>query len=245
MFGVIRNQQDEKLDYGYHEGEAGSKDLVLIGHGVTGNKDRPFVVALAEGLAASGVAALRFSFAGNGASEGRFEDCTISKEVDDLGAIMDATAQRRIVYVGHSMGGAVGVIRASQDDRIQFLVSLAGMVDTQAFAMREFGEVQPGAGFMWDDEECPLSREYMADMARIGSVVDRASRIKVPWLLIHGDEDDVVPPHESKDIFERANEPKELFPISGSNHVFQGEAGKVMVTKAVEWIGQRLGFAQK
>jgi len=30
-----------------------------------------------------------------------------------------------VCYVGHSMGGAVGVLRASRDQRIKFLVSLA------------------------------------------------------------------------------------------------------------------------
>ena len=111
----IRNVQGERLDYSYHEGNGNSQDLVVIGHGVTGNKDRPFVVALAEGLAQSGVSALRVSFSGNGNSEGRFEDATISKEVGALGSVLAALEGSRVVYVGHSMGGAVGVIRSSED----------------------------------------------------------------------------------------------------------------------------------
>ena len=92
MFGDIANSEGERLDYSFHEGSAGSRDVVVIGHGVTGNKDRPFVIALAEGLAAAGINALRFSFAGNGDSGGRFVDATISKEVEDLGSVMDALA---------------------------------------------------------------------------------------------------------------------------------------------------------
>ena len=88
MFGEIKNRHGERLDYTFHEGKEGSKSIVVIGHGVTGNKDRPFVVALGEGLAAAGFPALRFSFSGNGASEGKFTDSTISKEVDDLGAVL-------------------------------------------------------------------------------------------------------------------------------------------------------------
>ena len=57
----------------------------MIGHGVTGHKDRPFLIALAEGLAAAGLAALRLSFSGNAGSEGRFVDATITKEVPDVG----------------------------------------------------------------------------------------------------------------------------------------------------------------
>jgi pimeloyl-ACP methyl ester carboxylesterase len=239
MFGEIRNPQGEKLDYTYHPG-SGDR-IVVLGHGVTGNKDRPFVVALAEGLARAGIPALRFSFSGNGGSEGRFVDSTITKEVGDLGAVLDALAGKTVGYAGHSMGGAVGALRASQDARIRFLVSLAGMVHTGDFARREFGMVKPGEGFMWDDEACPLSRAYMDDLERIGSVLDCAPRIRAPWLLVHGSEDDVVPLQDSRDIYARANPPKELFEIPGTGHVFSGEATGAMVEKVVGWVKGRIG----
>ena len=41
----------------------------------------------------AGIPALRFSFSGNGGSEGRFEDSCITKEVEDLGAVIDALAE--------------------------------------------------------------------------------------------------------------------------------------------------------
>ena len=186
MFGTIRNPSGEVLDYTFHAGTEGSRHIAVLGHGVTGNKDRPFVVALAEGLAAAGIHALRFSFAGNGASEGRFADATISKEVEDLGAVLDALDGYSVCYVGHSMGGAVGVLRASRDERIHLLVSLAGMVHTHAFAEREFGEEVPDEGCMWDEPDCPLSQAYMDDMAQIDTVVRRGAEIVVPWLLVHG-----------------------------------------------------------
>ena len=236
MFTELKNAQGERLDFTYHHGRQGAQEIVVIGHGVTGNKDRPFVVALAEALAKAGIAAVRISFSGNGASGGKFSDSTISKEVEDLGAVLDAIKDRRICYVGHSMGGAVGVLRAARDPRIVALVSLAGMVHTKDFAHREFGSVKPGEGFMWDDSNCPLSSSYMEDMARIGSVVNEAPKIRVPWLLIHGSEDDVVPIGESREIFARANQPKELVELSGSNHVFAGEFTSPMVERVVSWV---------
>ncbi|MSR81531.1 MAG: alpha/beta fold hydrolase [Candidatus Latescibacteria bacterium] len=241
MFGTIRNAQGEKLDYTFHPGSAASKVIVVLGHGVTGNKDRAFVMALAEGLATAGIPALRFSFSGNGASEGRFVDSTITKEVADLGAVLDALKGHTLGYVGHSMGGAVGVLRASQDARIGFLVSLAGMVHTADFAQREFGMVTPGGSFMWDDESCPLSQAYMDDLTGIVSVVDHAPAIRVPWLLVHGNEDDVVPLQDSRDMLARANAPKELCEIPGAGHVFSGEATAVMVEKVVGWVKGQIG----
>ena len=87
---VIRNLAGERIDYTYHAGAEVGGPVVVIGHGVTGHKDRPFLVALAEGLAEAGIAALRISFSGNARSEGRFADSNISKEVEDLGAVLDA-----------------------------------------------------------------------------------------------------------------------------------------------------------
>lgn len=236
MFGKIKNGHGERLDYSFHEGESGLKNIVVLGHGVTGNKDRPFIVALAEGLAAAGIPTLRFSFSGNGESEGKFTDSTISKEVDDVGAVLDVLEGYTVCYVGHSMGGAVGVLHTSSDSRIQLLVSLAGMVDTKAFAQREFGDVTPDAGFMWDEPDCPLSQAYMADLTQINTVVDRAPQITVPWLLVHGDEDDVVPIGDSHDILAKANDQAELITLEGANHVFGDESTPVMVEKVVTWI---------
>lgn len=236
MVTEIRNAQGEQIDYTYHHARQGAQEIVLIGHGVTGNKDRPFVLALADGLAKAGIPAIRFSFSGNGASGGKFSQSTISKEVEDLGAVIDTLRERTICYIGHSMGGAVGVLRAAKDPRIKALVSLAGMVHTKAFAEREFGMVKAGEGFMWDDPNCPLSQIYMEDMSRIGTVVNEASKIRVPWLLVHGTEDDVVPAQDSKDIFARGNEPKSFIELKGANHVFGGEATAPMVAEVVKWL---------
>lgn len=238
MFGKIRNEQGERLDYTYHEGK--EDRIVVIGHGVTGNKDRPALIALAEGLADAGISALRFSFSGNGESEGAFTDSTITKEVADLGSVIDVLSDYKVCYVGHSMGGAVGVLRAATDERIEVLVSLAGMVHTKAFADREFGDVTPDKGFMWDEPDCPLSQTYMDDMVGIDSVAKQASKFGGPWLLVHGSEDDIVPIQDSIDILNFANEPTELLELPGVDHVFSDDGTPIMVEKVVAWINQKL-----
>ena len=235
MFGEISNSQGENLDYSFHPA-ASEGPIVVLGHGVTGNKDRPFIAALSAALAREGFGALRFSFAGNGDSEGRFEEATISKEVDDLGAVLDALEGPPLCYVGHSMGAAVGVLRASQDQRISLLVSLAGMVHTRAFAAREFGDVVPDEGLMWDEPDCPLSQIYVDDMNRLDSVVERALSIAIPWLLVHGSGDDVVPIQDAHDIFARANEPKQLVQIPHADHIFSAAATATMVETVVGWL---------
>ncbi len=237
----IRNALGVRLDYAFHGGGDRSRPVVVVGHGVTGNKDRPWAEALCEGLAAAGASALRFSFAGNGNSEGEFRECTVSKEVPDLGEVLDAVEEegfKSVVYAGHSMGGAVGVLRAAEDARIGRLISLAGMVHTAKFAAVEFGDQTPDAGCMWEDENCPLSSAFVDDMNAIGDMLHCAEKITVPWLLVHGTEDDVVPIGESREIAARAGANATLVEIPGANHVFSGEGLAPMIKAVTNWLGE-------
>ncbi len=229
----ISNRAGERIDYQFH---AGSKMdvLVILGHGVTANMDRPHLVALAEGLSARGWPCLRFSFSGNGKSQGNFAQSCITKEVGDLQAVLDAVPDTvSVVYLGHSMGGAVGVLTAVRDLRIRALVSLAGMTHTAAFVEREFGDVTPGEGCMWDKPECPLSWTFVDDLRLIGSTLDAAAAVSQPWLLIHGTADDVVPIQDGRDAFEAAGCDKEWLEIEGAEHLF-GEPFYPQLVDAVD-----------
>ena len=235
MVNPIKNVHGERLDFTFHPGAPGATQLAIIGHGVTGHKDRPFLVALAEGLRGAGIPVLRISWSGNAGSEGRFADCTISKEVADLGAVLDACAGYTVTYVGHSMGGAVGVLRASTDPRIRRLITLAGMVNTRAFAEHHFGALTPGRDLMWAKPGCVLSPAYMDDLCRIGSVVGQAAEIAVPWLLVHGNADTLVPLQDSRDALALARGPTELVELDGCDHIWEPGFIPRMVATVVAW----------
>jgi len=248
MLPTLRNDRGEALDATLHVEGCTGRDLVVIGHGVTGNKDRPFAVALAGALERAGIAALRLSFAGNGDSEGDFGACTVSKEVEDLRAVLDALSEHplvdgghRLAYAGHSMGAAVGVLSAARDERIRLLVSLGGMVATAEFAERKFGALVPGRDVMWDKPECPLSQAFLDDMRAIASVLPQAARVGVPWLLVHGTADDVVPPRDSRDARAAAGATAELVELEGADHVFTSPHDARMAELVADWLARRFG----
>jgi pimeloyl-ACP methyl ester carboxylesterase len=233
---TIRNSHGEALDFTFHPSK---KDdyLVIIGHGVTGNKDRPLLMAIADGLAARGWPCLRFSYAGNGNSEGDFAASTITKEISDLQSVFEALPKgKKIAYCGHSMGGAVGVLTAVRDERLQVLITLAGMVHTKEFCQREFGDVVPDQGLMWEDPQCPLSQAYVDDLGHIDSTLEAAAAMEVPWLLIHGDHDDVVPVTDSQAAYAVAPEPKKLHIVAGAEHSFSDQTYQEVVHQIDEWL---------
>ncbi|HEX9793752.1 MAG TPA: alpha/beta fold hydrolase [Planctomycetota bacterium] len=233
-FGAIRNPAGERLDYAFHPGAADSDVVVVVGHGVTGNKDREWALVLAETLSAAGLAALRLSFAGNGASEGDFRASCPTKEAAELGAVLERLAGRRVAFAGHSMGAAVGVLRASTDRRIAWLVSLAGMVDTEGFVARKFGHLVAGRDCMWDKPDCPFSQEFLADMLRIGSVEVLGASVHAPWLLVHGNADTVVPLAESERMSDLYG--ADLWRLPGADHVFSGAHAARMAEVVTAWL---------
>lgn len=237
----IHNRADEPIDCTFHPSKRRSV-LVIIGHGVTGNKDRPHLIALAEGLCDRGWPCLRISFSGNGTSGGEFKDSCITKEIGDVQAVLDTVPDSiGIVYIGHSMGAAVGVLTAARDLRIRALVSLAGMTHTADFVQREFGTVIPGEGYMWDDATCPLSNEFVDDLKSIGNTLTAAASVSQPWLLIHGDADDVVPIQDSRDAFEAALCEKELLEIPDAGHSFDEANYPVLVATLDKWLEKYFG----
>lgn len=242
MLDVIENKKGERIDYTFHYGSDRNRYLFIVGHGVTGNKDHRIVTTLSEKIAHEGMSVLRFSFTGNGDSEGSFEESTISKEIEDLQSILSSATERgwRPIYAGHSMGAAVGVLTASIDSRIQLLVSLAGIVETEGFCKAEFGKVTPGEGFMWGDSRCPLSQEFVNDMKQIKSVLPRAAGIDIPWLLIHGTRDEVVSLNHSHSLILNFESSREFVEIDGADHLFSGEAISLVTDSVVDWLGRKL-----
>lgn len=224
----LRNEHGELIDHAFNA--AGAPDptrapdrVVVIAHGVTSHWDRPWQTELSAALADAGIASVLISFAGNGNSEGRFEDVTPTREAADLGSVLDALQAwgvRRLAYAGHSMGGAVGVLRASMDPRIEVLVSLAGMFHVQAFMERTFGHLVPGEGLMLDKPGCVWNETLPADAARLGSLTSQAAAVRVPWLLVHGDADELVPLQDSLDARAAAGGRPALVTLPGVDHRF-------------------------
>lgn len=234
----IRNRHGERIDFSF---EPGSDDhVVVIGHGVTSHKERPWLIALSDGLRAAGIASLRFSFSGNGRSEGRFEDSTISKEVEDLGSVLDALEGWHIAYAGHSMGGAVGLLRTIADARIEAFVSLAGIVHVSKFMDFHFGHQTPGRDVMLGKPHCPLTESFLADAHALDTLVHRGNEVRVPWLIVHGTDDEIVPLEDSLDIVAATDDPPELVQLAGVDHRYsrhEHEMTAVVVPWLARWTG--------
>ncbi len=225
----------ERLDFVFSAGCEGGRTLVVLGHGLTSAHDRPYLTALSDALAAAGLASLRFSFAGNGASEGAFGDCTLSAEVSDLRCVLDALEGWRVAYVGHSMGAAAGLLCADGDPRVRALVSLAGMVRVRAFFQQHFASLVPGRDFLLGRRACPLSQALLDDAHAIGDLLPQAARVTVPWLLVHGTADEWVGEEDSRAAAEACAGHAQQVSLVGADHRFSAEHD-ALCAAVVPWL---------
>ncbi|WP_031290838.1 alpha/beta hydrolase [Sphingobium baderi] len=87
-------------------------------------------IALDQWAADTGRAMLRLDYAGNGASEGAFEDGTLASWRDDALSLIDGLTQGPLLLVGSSMGGWLALLIAlARPDRVAGIVGIAAAPD--------------------------------------------------------------------------------------------------------------------
>jgi len=128
---------------------------------------------------AKGRAFLRLDYSGTGSSEGRFEDGTLDRWLDEVVAAIDRLTDGPLFVIGSSMGGWLALhLAARRPDRVQALVGLAAAPDFTDWGLqRDGGGITPA--FRESGQMLLLLKDEIA--------------VDCPVRLIHGDADNDVP----------------------------------------------------
>lgn len=157
---------------------------------------------------------------------------------DDVLAVVDAALAQypdldpdRVAHWGHSFGGYVGLVAATQTDRFKAIISVAGLSDL-ATAWGEFSPANrdnPEFGLSlrqrigWAEESQGRMRAppwTAPDRYVRNSPLFAANRISAPVLLVHGDRD-LLPSTQSEIMFSalwRQNKDVRLLTYWGEGH---------------------------
>jgi uncharacterized protein len=178
-------------------------------------------------FAASGYGLLAISYRGYGGSTGSPTQKGLM--ADGETACRQARARGygggRIVLMGESLGTGVAIALAATHEAAALV--LDSPFSSAAEVAAAHYPMFPVNWLMFD--------QFRSDLV-IGGV-------HIPVLVMHGDEDDVVPIRLARRLFELANEPKTFMRVSGGKHLVLGSAEVFPRVRA--WIDANTGLARR
>jgi fermentation-respiration switch protein FrsA (DUF1100 family) len=168
-------------------------------------------------MPAAGFNVLALDYRGYGGSEGKPSLAGVQLDID---AAMRSLLERpnvdaeRIVVFGQSLGGALAIYYAAHSAyraHIRAVVADSPFADYRLVAREKMADLFLTWPLQWLPE-FTVDNDYSPRAAV-------AALSPIPLLLIHGQRDGIVPPHHSQLLFERAQEPKNLWSIPDAGHI--------------------------
>lgn len=204
------------------------KPVVIFCHGYKGFKDWGAWNLAAETFANNNLFFVKFNFSHNGGTMENpidfpdleaFGNNNFIKELDDLENIIDWVTgnpdfkneidPENITLIGHSRGGGIVSIKASENKKITKLITWAGVSDFGArFPKGELLEAWEKQGVSYilntrTHQKMPHLYEFYQNFkeneARL-TIKNAVETLKIPYLIIQGENDETVLPEEAKNL---------------------------------------------
>lgn len=224
------------------------KPLVIFCHGYKGFKDWGAWDLVAETFSKAGLFFVKFNFSHNGGTMEQpidfpdlkaFAENNYSKELEDLEDLLSFLHSmdnpyhaeidpNQVILIGHSRGGGIAILKASEDDRITKLITWASVSD---FGKRTAtsGELEQwkkdGVKYVLNGrtkQQMPHNYQFYEDFKANETRLNIEKAVKsldLPHLIIHAKEDPSVAYEEAENL-QAWNADSVLFPIEKSDHVF-------------------------
>jgi hypothetical protein len=198
---TFRSTRGDTLAYRYHPPGEGARTLVWLS-GFKSDMNGTKVLALEDWALAAGYGFLAFDYSGHGASEGRFEEGTISGWRQDSLDAIDQLTTGPLVLVGSSMGGWMALLAAlARPSRIAALMLIApapdfteklmwdGMPESARREILEQGYTLRPSDY---DEPYRITRALIED-GRDWQLLDAPLPLSCPVRILQGMRDEDVP----------------------------------------------------
>jgi len=226
----------QRLDFPGHDGGklAARLDLpvgeprayAIFAHCFTCSKDIRAAARIAEGLAAEGIAVLRFDFTGLGSSDGEFANTNFSSNVGDLVAAAGYLRETRAapqLLVGHSLGGAAVLAAASDIPEVRAVATIGAPSDA-AHVVENFAahvdqiEEEGAAEVSLAGRSFTIRRQFLEDV-RQSRLAEGIGSMKRPLLVMHAPRDEIVGIDNASAIFLAARHPKSFVSLDDADHL--------------------------
>lgn len=180
-------------------------------------------------LTANDYIIFRFDFSGCGESDGSFFDINLSREVEEARLIHEFVEnepyvdKNNLFWKGHSMGGAVAVVLASDKNpkALSLFSPAADFSEEENSLMKSLKNAFRSSDTRKDGDDVgglKISDEFIKDV-RSFNLYDLAGKYQGPVQIIRGDEDDIISKESNVKLCESFNN-CEYKEIKGTDHTF-------------------------
>lgn len=210
-----------------------AKAALIVCHGFRGGKENGGqIFPFAEALNELGILVVAFDFSGCGESSGDFSQVTLSRQINDLKGISAFVQENyglKQIALGRSFGGSTVIAAASCLAAVSRYILWSAPFDLVAsFALilgQDYKRLIAGESVIIEDESgtFKLEPDLVQDMPKhdmLGSLQSLAGR---PTLIVHGEDDEVVPVDNAREIAARLPEAV-LHIVPGADHRFSEHA---------------------
>ncbi|MEW6331313.1 MAG: alpha/beta hydrolase [Pseudomonadota bacterium] len=164
-----------------------------------------------------GFSVFLLDYRGYGASEGKPTLAGVQDDVDSALRMLIARPgvdPGRIVVFGQSLGGAIAIYNVAHSPYRKHIRVLA--VESAFSGHRLITREKLSEFWLTWPLQYPLSWTVSDKYSPARAVADVSP---IPLLIIHGDQDPIVPVHHAQRLFELAREPKRLWIVEGGSHI--------------------------
>lgn len=225
-------------------GRNSPRPTIVLLHGFKGFRSWGFFPTLADRLARAGFNVVTYSNSGAGVDESgnfvfpdRFGHNTYSAELADLRTVLAALhagelgipAPGSLGLMGHSRGGGIAVLQAATDKKVRALVTWASIstVDRWSESVKSDWRARGKVNVVNQRTQqiLPLYLDILEEVDQQGKnrldLEAAAKLVEVPWLLLHGEDDDGVSSAESERLYAASGRATtELKIVEGAGHTF-------------------------
>lgn len=221
--------------------------LILLPHGGPESRDYLGYDFYAQFLASRGYAVVQPQFRGSDGFGAKFTEMGYEqwglKMQDDLSDAVKYVIDQgvadpaRVCIVGHSYGGYAALAGATLTPELyRCVVAVAGVSDLINISRREeeAGRTNPAAIY-WTKNMGSYARNYKKFEKT--SPARNADKVRAPILLVHGLDDTIVLPEESRlmaNALKSAGKPYELIELPGADHSLDLPEAKIRTFKEIE-----------
>jgi len=197
--------------------------LIIFVHGYKGYKDWGTWELMGEKFARAGFYFVKFNMSGNGTTIENpndfmdldaFGENNYSKELDDLEVVVSHFQNQKevdsqnIILLGHSRGGGISIVKASENKSITKLITLASVSTLDRFPKSNAFENWKNKGVYFIEnartkQKMPHYFQFFEDFENNRERLDveiACKNLTIPSLFIHGSDDEAVESKHSENL---------------------------------------------